>query len=109
MTTKYCESKGGSDYCYYCGRDMCGTVVEYMKGCPSRKAEMEPEEPELTKEEKRELIINVVKDLVSCFMYYDRKEDVDLPRGSIEEAVEDGIISYEEIRDIFYEALKGNG
>jgi len=35
----------------------------------------------------KELILNTVKDLVGDFLYYDRKEDEDLPRGAIETAV----------------------
>ncbi len=38
-----------------------------------------------------------VDDLVGSFMYYDRKEDQDLPRGSIEAAINSGVISVDEI------------
>lgn len=37
--------------------------------------------------EKKHLILDVVDDLVYNFLYYDRKEDEDLPLGAIEEAV----------------------
>lgn len=50
---------------------------------------------------KKELILANVSDLVSAFMYYDRKEDEDLPRGAIEQAVKEGIISKEEIVEQF--------
>jgi len=46
---------------------------------------------------KKEIILNEVSDLVGNFMYYDRKEDDELPRGSIEEAIERGEITVDEI------------
>ena len=49
--------------------------------------------PETTKE----LILNHVDDLVLDFLYYDRKNDEDLPRGAIERALKDGRISIAEI------------
>jgi len=52
------------------------------------------------------LIENAVEDLVSNLMYYDRKEDEDLPRGKIEEMVEQGLISYDIISEIFKRELK---
>ena len=38
-----------------------------------------------------------VSDLVGGFMYYDRKEDEDLPRGAIEAAIAAGEITTDEI------------
>lgn len=46
---------------------------------------------------RRKTILATVEDLVSSFLYYDRKEDEDLPRGAIEEAIEAGEITAEEI------------
>jgi hypothetical protein len=46
---------------------------------------------------KRELIFNTLEDLVSNFLYYDRKEDEDLPKGAIEKAIKDGEITVAEI------------
>jgi hypothetical protein len=43
------------------------------------------------------LILDTVTDLVSMFMYYDRKEDEDLPRGEIEEAIAFGEVTVDEI------------
>ena len=51
--------------------------------------------------DRRELIIANIKDLVSSFMYYDRKEDDLLPRGAIEEALEMGEIKKLEILAVF--------
>lgn len=46
---------------------------------------------------RREHILDVVSDLVADFMCYDRKEDEDLPRGAIEEAISAGEITVDEI------------
>lgn len=46
---------------------------------------------------RRDNILNTISDLVSDFLYYDRKEDPTLPRGAIEEAVAAGEISIDEI------------
>ncbi|NNL18684.1 MAG: hypothetical protein HKP37_08100 [Boseongicola sp.] len=50
----------------------------------------------------------LVPDLVSDFLYYDRKEDELLPRGSIEAAVRNGELSWEEIADRFRQELLKN-
>ena len=49
------------------------------------------------REGARETILCTVEDLVSNFLYYDRKEDDDLRRGEIEEAIAEGVISADEI------------
>ena len=51
-------------------------------------------------------ILNVVKDLVNNFLYLDRKEDEDLPRGAIEEAVNNGLITTDEICNTFKKAIE---
>jgi len=51
------------------------------------------------------LIISTIKDMVSDLMYYDRKEDENLPRGTIEKAVKDGVITKNEIVRIFENEL----
>ena len=50
-------------------------------------------------------IQNNVSDLISDFLYYDRKEDEDLPRGAIDQAIKDGIITEKEIVDQFAKEL----
>ena len=50
---------------------------------------------------KRSHILNVVDDAVSNFLYYDRKEDEELPRGAIELAIKDKDISVDEIVAFF--------
>lgn len=52
------------------------------------------------------LIRATIQDTVGSFLYYDRKEDEDLPRGSIEEAILMGEITAEEIGDAFIQVLK---
>lgn len=42
-------------------------------------------------------ILDVISDLVSDFVYYDRKEDEDLPRDSIDLAVQSGQITIDEM------------
>ncbi len=42
-------------------------------------------------------ILNTISDLAGSFLYYDRKEDESLPRGVIEKAVKDGVITIDEM------------
>lgn len=49
----------------------------------------------------REIILATASDLVSNFMYYDRKEDEDLPRGAIEAAISSGEITVDDIVSVF--------
>lgn len=51
-------------------------------------------------------ILRQVDDLVSCFLYYDRKEDEDLPLGTIETAIASGVITVDEISQKFDSALR---
>jgi hypothetical protein len=51
-------------------------------------------------------IENTIKDLVSSFLYYDRKEDEELPVGEIERALDEGEITVDEIIKIFADSLK---
>lgn len=57
-------------------------------------------------EKRRDLIETSINDLVSNFLYYDRKEDEELPRGSIQEAIAAGEISVEEIVATFNKELR---
>lgn len=61
---------------------------------------MTPEQEEL-----RKSILGTVSDAVSNLMYYNRKEDDDLPVGAIEQAVEDGVITYDEMAAKFRKEL----
>lgn len=55
---------------------------------------------------RRSDIITAVEDLVADFVYYDRKEDEDLPRGSIQGAIDAGEISVDEIVARFAASLR---
>ncbi len=50
---------------------------------------------------RRERIINILTDNISTMLYYDRKEDEDLPRGGIEEAIKAGEITVDEMIKIW--------
>ncbi len=55
---------------------------------------------------KRELIINAVKDLAGSLLYYDRKDDEDLERGDIEAQIKSGAITVDEIVSTFKDELE---
>ena len=55
--------------------------------------------------DRRELIFASASDLANSFLYYDRKGDEELPRGSIEEAIENGEITASEIVQLFAQKL----
>jgi hypothetical protein len=57
-------------------------------------------------ESLKQLILGTVEDTVADFLYYDRKEDEDLPRGAIEEAVAQGQITIDEIVNQFRQSLE---
>lgn len=56
----------------------------------------------------KKLIFANVTDLVSNFLYYDRKEDEDLPCEAIENAIKNGDITVEEIVAKFEKELREN-
>lgn len=53
-----------------------------------------------------DIIFDTIDDLVSDFLFYDRKDDEELPRGTIEDAVEDGSITIEAMVAKFEESLR---
>jgi len=57
---------------------------------------------------RREIIIDTIGDLFLDWLFYDRKEDEDLPRGAIEEAVEMGEITKQEILNQFVAHIEEN-
>lgn len=54
---------------------------------------------------RREIIENTVKDLVADLLFYDRKEDEELPNEAIQAAIEAGEITENEIAATFAAAL----
>lgn len=61
----------------------------------------DPTEPIDEAEPVADLIANTISDLVVNFLYYDRKEDEDLPVGAIEDAVESGEVSVDGMVETF--------
>ncbi len=45
----------------------------------------------------KKLILGTVSDTMWRLLYYDRKEDEELPVGAIENAIKDGTVTVEEI------------
>lgn len=45
----------------------------------------------------KEKILDTVEDLVCNFLYYDRKQDEELPMSVIEESIANGVITVDEI------------
>lgn len=63
--------------------------------------------PNETKREKvRALILANVADLVSELLYYDRKEDEDLTREALDEAIEEGWITLDDVAFHFAKHLR---
>ena len=60
----------------------------------------------MTKTKRAKMIEDTVADLVASFLYYDRKEDEDLPRGEIEEALLANEITIDEIIEMFGNELR---
>jgi hypothetical protein len=56
----------------------------------------------------KEHILGLISDTISDLLYYDRKEDDDLPRGAIEAAIKRGDITVDEIVAKFKEELEQN-
>lgn len=54
----------------------------------------------------KELIIGITKDMASFLLYYDRKECEDLEMDAIQDAVEKGIITKQDIVDAFEKGLE---
>ncbi|NIT79526.1 MAG: hypothetical protein GWO44_22195 [Thermoplasmata archaeon] len=57
---------------------------------------------------RAEHIRGTVTDLVAKFLYYDRKEDEELPVGEIEAAIRCGEISVDEICELFSSGVREN-
>lgn len=60
----------------------------------------------MSEKTRRQHIIDSVTDSVSDLLYYDRKEDEDLPRGAIGEAVRSGEITVEEMITFWADELR---
>ena len=58
--------------------------------------------------DRRGKILALVDDLVGAFLYYDRKECEEHPRGSIEAAIADGTITVDDIIAEFATKLRAS-
>lgn len=56
-------------------------------------------------EDVKENILSYFQDLISDFLYYDRKEDEEMPRGYIEDAVKSGAITVDDMVEKFRKEL----
>ena len=54
---------------------------------------------------QKEDVLKYVDDLVADFMYYDRKECEELPVGKIQELINSGVITLDEIVERFRHVL----
>ena len=53
----------------------------------------------------KQLVKEVVSDMLSGFLYYDRKEDEDLPVGAIESMIASGDLTVSDIVEMFSQEL----
>jgi hypothetical protein len=56
----------------------------------------------------KDRVLGVVDDLVSDFLYYNRKSDEELPIGRIDELIADGTVSVDEITERFRATIVKN-
>ncbi|MEL7338968.1 MAG: hypothetical protein AAGM67_00675 [Bacteroidota bacterium] len=61
----------------------------------------------LNDDEKKIYLKGKVQDLVADFLYYDRKDDGELPEGEIEKAIREGIVSPRELAETFLIEIEG--
>lgn len=55
--------------------------------------------------DRRTCILDTVAQMTANFLYYDRKEDSDLPVGAIEQAIASGVVTKDEIVAVFRDGL----
>lgn len=55
---------------------------------------------------KKEILENTIEDLISNFLYYDRKGDEDLPVGMIQQWIKEDKSLKMEIQHIFFNKLE---
>ena len=54
----------------------------------------------------KQVIERTIKDLVADFLYYDRREDFELPNGAIETEIDEGNLTVDEIVEVFKKELQ---
>jgi len=88
-----------------------GLVLVHTCGisCYVERYRITPTEPPVPdRSEVVQRIKNILSDTVSNLLYYDRKDDEDLPVGAIEEAFKKEWISIEDMVEIFKQELYSN-
>ena len=53
----------------------------------------------------KKLAVDIIEDVVANYLFYDRKEDEDLPQGEIEKLIESGELTIDELVEKFMEEL----
>ena len=72
--------------------------IESFKNCPWCGSDLEEEKAEkVESDEAKESALNEIAEVVSNFLYYDRKEDEDLTFAMLTELLEGGKLRQEEI------------
>lgn len=56
-------------------------------------------------EDMKQTLFNLIDDTIAKLLYYDRKEDEDMPRGKIEEMIASGEVTVDEIVNRFKDQL----
>ena len=54
----------------------------------------------------KSMILGTIEDMISDFLYYDRKGDEELRVGDIDKAVRDGVVTVDEMVNKFREGLE---
>ncbi len=60
----------------------------------------------MPKKNRRQIILDTADDLMGSFLYYDRKEDEQLERGQIGDAIRAGEVSVDDILAVFRRNLE---
>lgn len=55
---------------------------------------------------KQVLVLNTIRDSVRDLMFYDRKDDEELPKGMIEDMVKRGEITLDDMAQVFKEEME---
>ena len=84
----------------------CKSGIDLTEDQKERLGEISIKIEKDNKDNLKNLIMANVSDLASDLLYYDRKEDEELGVGDIEKAIEDGVITVDEIVDKFKNEFK---
>ena len=89
-------------------RELCGELGGDNVPCFIVRQPTEPvDEPERDSDELRDTIRRTAMDCAANFAYYDRKDDEDLSREDLDDAIDGGVVTLDEIAAWFREGLEG--